>query len=510
MPAAETPRGSTEQAATFARQEDVPTLAVEPAGASPLASAPAVSPRSLAARRFGDYELLGEVARGGMGVVYKARQVSLDRIVAVKMVLAGQLAGEQDIRRFRAEAEAAARLDHPGIVPIYEVGECDGQHFFSMVYVPGESLAERLVRGPLPERDAADLVRQTSLAVQYAHERGVIHRDLKPGNILLDEVGRPRLTDFGLSKRLDRDQQLTATGQALGTPSFMPPEQADAKNSPLGPAADVYSLGAVLYALVTGRPPFLCVNPLDTIMQVLETEPARPRQLNKAIHQDLEAICLKCLQKNPAARYASARELAQDLARFLAGEPVAALRSTAFTRAWQLMFRETRHVDVLAQWGRVWLCHAVQVFVLFLTTNILTSLSVREIWPYAVLWSVGLVSLAVPPYLFRFRSGLGITPIEFQVAQVWGLFTVGAALTGPLVYVMQLDIQVLLPIVVLECGLAFGAMAAILRGSFYVLALECAALSFVIALQPDIGPALFGLAFALGMFYPAWKYAKRA
>lgn len=508
MPAAEYPPGSPDPA-THDRQGEIPTLAVpsRPSGPS-AAPEPSFKEAVTGLRRFGDYELIGEIARGGMGVVYKARQVSLDRMVAVKMVLAGQLAGGDEILRFRAEAEAAASLDHPSIVPIYEVGECEGQQFYSMGYVPGESLAARLVRGPLPQREAAELVRQTALAVEFAHERGILHRDLKPGNILLNAAGQPRLTDFGLSKRLDRDQHLTATGQALGTPSFMPPEQAEGKSGQLGPAADVYSLGAVLYALLTGRPPFLCNNPLDTILQVLEEEPARPRQLNPAIDQDLEAICLKCLQKNPTARYGSARELAQDLARYLGGEPVEALRSTALTRAWRLLFRETRHVDVLALWGKVWLCHAVQIFLLFLATNILTSLAIREIWPYAALWGVGLLSLAVPPYLFRFRSRLGIAPIEWQIAQVWGLFALGAALSGLLIYLMGLDIQVLLPIAILECGLAFGCMAAILRGSFYFLALECAALSFVVALWPDIGPALFGLAFALGMFYPAWRYAK--
>lgn len=510
---AEIPRTSPDQA-TFDLQANEPTLAVPSRAEIPVGSGepPVLVPdaSTVGTRRFGDYELLGEIARGGMGVVYKARQISLDRTVAVKMVLAGELAGGEDIRRFRAEAESAASLDHPSIVPIYEVGECQGQHFFSMGYVAGESLAARLIRGPLPEREAADLVRKTALAVQFAHERGILHRDLKPGNILLDAAGEPRLTDFGLSKRLDRDQQLTATGQTLGTPSFMPPEQAEGKNNELGPAADVYSLGAVLYALLTGRPPFLCGNPLETIRQVLESEPARPRQLNPALHQDLEAICLKCLQKNPAARYASARELAEDLARFLGGEPALALRSTTLTRAWNLVFRETRHVEVLALWGRVWMWHAVQAFVLFLTTNILMSFSIHSPLPYAALWSVGLLSFAIPTYLFRVRSGLGITPIEWQIAQVWGLFGLSASLSGLLVVLMGLDVLTLLPIVVLECGFAFGCMAAILRGSFYFLALECAVLSLVIALRPDIGPALFGLAFALGLFYPAWKYAKRA
>jgi serine/threonine-protein kinase len=464
---------------------------------------------AVARRRCGDFELLEEIARGGMGVVYRARQVSLNRIVAVKLILAGQLAEAADVRRFQAEAQAAASLDHPNIVPIYEFGEFQGQHYFAMGYVEGESLAARLSRGPLPQREAAELVRLAALAVEYAHRRGLIHRDLKPGNILLDAAGQPRVTDFGLSKRLDRESSLTGTGQIVGTPSFMPPEQAEAKHHELGPAADVYSLGAVLYNLLTGRPPFLCDNPIDTLWQVIDEEPARPRQMNPAIHPDLEAICLKCLQKSPTARYASAKDLAEDLARFASGEPVAAARSTALSRAWNLVFRETRHVEVLALWGRVWLCHAVQIFLLFLLTNILIWLGVGGIWPYAALWSAGLASLAVPPWLFRFRSGLGITPLEWQIGQVWGLFAAGAVLTGLLVYFMRLDVLTLLPLVVLECGLAFGCMAAILRGSFYALAVECAVLAFVIALWPNFGPVLFGTAFALGMFYPAWRFSHK-
>ncbi len=233
-----------------------------------------------ATRAFGDYELLAEIARGGMGVVYKARQTRLNRTVAVKMILAGELADQDDVRRFLSEAEAAAGLDHPGIVPVYESGEINGQHFFSMGFVDGQSLAALLTQGPLPPRQAAELLAQVADAVDYAHERGVIHRDLKPGNILLDQEGHPRVTDFGLAKRVAGDSNLTRTGQALGTPSYMPPEQASGKLDAIRPAADIYALGAVLYATITGRPPFQAATALDTILQVLEQEPVAPRQLN--------------------------------------------------------------------------------------------------------------------------------------------------------------------------------------------------------------------------------------
>jgi eukaryotic-like serine/threonine-protein kinase len=296
---------------------------------------------------FGEYELLDEIARGGMGVVYRAMQSRLNRIVAVKMILTGQLAGDDEVRRFHAEAEAAANLDHPGIVPIYEIGEHDGQHYFSMAYVPGESLAATLRDGPLDPNEAARLLHLVSEAVAFAHQNGVIHRDLKPANVLLEDVSsdtddvpgiatanvRPRITDFGLAKRTHEDQGLTLTGQILGTPSFMAPEQASGQGDEVGPAADVYSLGAVLYSTLTGRPPFQAASLAATLRQVLEFEPLAPRQMNPAVPRDLETICLKCLQKDPARRYESATELALDLRRFQNGEPIRARRVGPVERA---------------------------------------------------------------------------------------------------------------------------------------------------------------------------------
>jgi predicted Ser/Thr protein kinase len=220
-------------------------------------------------RYFGDYELLRELARGGMGVVFQARQVSLNRPVALKMILAGQLADEAAVRRFYIEAEAAANLDHPGIVPIYEVGQHEGQHYFSMGFVEGQSLAQKLANGPLPPREAAALMVKVCAAIEYAHQRGVIHRDLKPANILLDRGGNPRVTDFGLARKLECDSGLTGSGQIMGTPSYMPPEQAGGRRGEIGPAADVYALGATLYALVTGRPPFQAATAMDTVLMLL-------------------------------------------------------------------------------------------------------------------------------------------------------------------------------------------------------------------------------------------------
>ncbi|HEV3021586.1 MAG TPA: bifunctional serine/threonine-protein kinase/formylglycine-generating enzyme family protein, partial [Pirellulales bacterium] len=249
------------------------------------------------------------------------------------MILAGQLASAEDVKRFRTEAEAAAQLDHPNIVSIFEVGKHEEQHYFSMSYVEGQSLAKRVVEGPLPPREAAVLLRQVAEAVDYAHQRGVIHRDLKPGNILLDRQGQPRVTDFGLAKRMEADSNLTGTGQILGTPSYMPPEQAAARLDQIAAVSDVYSLGAVLYCLLIGRPPFQAASPLETLLQVLEQEPVGPRSLNARLPRDLETICLKCLRKEPGKRYATAAGLAADLGRFLDGEPIRARRISTGERA---------------------------------------------------------------------------------------------------------------------------------------------------------------------------------
>jgi len=286
-------------------------------------------------RYFGDYEIIRELARGGMGVVFQARQISLNRPVALKMILAGQLANETDVRRFYTEAEAAANLDHPGIVPIFEVGQHEGQHYFSMGFVEGQSLAQRLAQGPLPAREAAELIRRVSEAIEYAHQRGVVHRDLKPGNVLLDVSGNPRITDFGLAKKVQGDSGLTGSGQIMGTPSYMPPEQAGGKRGEVGPAADVYALGATLYALVTGRPPFQAATAMDTVIQVISDEPVPPRRLNASVPRDLETISLKCLEKEPGKRYASAAALAEDLRRYLVGEPIAARPVGPAERAWR-------------------------------------------------------------------------------------------------------------------------------------------------------------------------------
>src|SRR5713101_3177498 len=281
---------------------------------------------------FGDYELLEQIGRGGQGVVFRARQKSLNRTVALKVISLGQWASEAHVKRFRREAEAAARLEHPCIVPIYEVGERDGSCYFSMKFVEGGQLDEVIRREPMPPRRAAKLIAKVARSVHYAHEHGILHRDIKPGNILLDEKGEPHLTDFGLARLVESESTVTRTMEVLGTPSYMAPEQAEGENEAVNSATDVYGLGAVLYQLLTGQPPFAGGTTYETIKLLLDTEPRQPRLLNPKIDRDLSTICLKCLEKHQQRRYPSALALAEDLERWLKHEPIQARRTGIFAR----------------------------------------------------------------------------------------------------------------------------------------------------------------------------------
>jgi WD40 repeat protein len=304
-------------------------------------------PAAVPVKQLGDYELIAEIARGGMGVIFQARHVRLHRVVALKMILGGQLARPDDLQRFHTEAEAAAQLQHPGIVALYEVGAHDGQPYFSMEYVQGTSLAQRAAAGPVPSRPAARYLELTARAVHYAHTRGILHRDLKPANVLVDEQDHPKVTDFGLAKLFLTDSGQTRTGAVIGTPSYMAPEQAAARKD-LGPECDVYSLGAILYELLTGRPPFRGETALATLSLVAEQDPVPPRLLNPKVDIDLETICLKCLEKEPARRYRSAQALAEDLRRYQDGEPITARRLGAFGRGVKWCRRKPAAAALLA------------------------------------------------------------------------------------------------------------------------------------------------------------------
>jgi serine/threonine protein kinase len=328
-------------------------------------------------RTFGDYELLEEIARGGMGIVFKARQRRLDRIVVVKLILAGEFANKEQALRFRVEAETAARLQHPNIVRIHETGEQDGQPYFSMDYVEGGNLAALVREKPIPAKCAARYVKTIAEAIQYAHEQGILHRDLKPSNVLIDQAGQPHVTDFGLAKRMQQESFLTVTGDVMGSPNFMPPEQAgygsrseqaqpeprEGRNRTLGGTqplvtsatktragrySDVYGLGAILFYLVTGRPPFVAGNVVETLHHVLNTEPVSPRLLNPSVPQDIATICLKCLEKEPAKRFQTAQQLADELSRFLNDEPIHARPTSRLEQVWRWCRRKPALASVLA------------------------------------------------------------------------------------------------------------------------------------------------------------------
>lgn len=302
---------------------------------SQMASTAVSLPAGEKLKYFGNYEIINEIARGGMGVVYRARQTTLGRTVALKMILSGQLAGEHEVARFRSEAEAAANLDHPAIVAIYEVGQHDDHHYFSMALVDGPSLSQRLREGPMENLAAAGLMVKIADAVGYANDRGVIHRDLKPGNILLDAAGDPHVTDFGLAKRLEANTELTHSGEVLGTPAYMPPEQARGDLTAIGPHSDVYALGAILYAMLSGRPPHSAPSMVETLRQVIEVDAISVRTLSPTVPKDLETICAKCLAKEPSKRYATAADLRDELQRFIAGEPILARPVSRLERGWR-------------------------------------------------------------------------------------------------------------------------------------------------------------------------------
>lgn len=273
-------------------------------------------------RFLGDYEILEEIDRGGMGVVYKARHQKLNRIVALKLIRSGQLASEEEVGRFMSEAEAAAALTHPGIVPIYEVGQLNGLVFYTMAYIEGQSLAAMVADGAIDPNEAVRITYKLCSAVEFAHNSGVYHRDLKPANVLINDSGQPVIIDFGLAKVVHNDQSLTATGQILGTPAYMAPEHASGKVKGIGPAADVYALGAILYCLCAGQPAFSGPTPFDVLLQVLDRRPPRPSKLNKKVSQQIDVACLRSLEKQPELRYQSASELAADLQHILTGEPI--------------------------------------------------------------------------------------------------------------------------------------------------------------------------------------------
>ncbi len=472
----------------------------------------------------GDYELQEELGRGGMGVVYRCYQTSLQRTVALKMIPNAAFAASQDLARLRAEALAAARLSHPNIVPVYEVGEHNGQPWFSMQYIEGVTLSQRLMNGPMSPREAVAMLVLIVDAIGAAHRAGVLHRDLKPSNILIAANGIPYVTDFGLAKRVNVKDvstgggisselaSLTQSGAILGTPAWMSPEQAAGQTESIDVATDIYSLGAVLFAMLTGRPPFQAASPLDTVLMVLEQDPPNIRILNRAVDSDLEMIVLKCLQKPQDLRYPSTVALAADMRAWLNNEPVSA-RSSTVAQVMNRLFRESHHAAILQNWGLLWMWHSLVVLLLCLITNFMQFQGVTSRWPFVGLWVIGLGLWAAIFWNLRHRSG-PITAVERQIAHVWAGSMIASSMLFWVESIMHRPVLEFSPVLGAIAGMVFLVKAGILSGSFYIQSAMMFATSLVMAAVeysdlPDFSVSLFGIMSALTFFTPGLKYYRQ-
>ncbi len=474
---------------------------------------------------IGEYELRAELGRGGMGVVYRAFQASLQRTVALKMIPNAAFAASQDLARLRAEALAAARLSHPNIVPVYEVGEHNGQPWFSMQFIEGTTLSKKLMNGPMKPREAVALLVPVVEAIGAAHRAGVLHRDLKPSNILIATDGTPFVTDFGLAKRVNVEEEsmasggmgsdianLTLSGAILGTPAWMSPEQAAGQTDSIDVATDVYSLGAVLFAMLTGRPPFQAASPLDTVLMVIEQDPPNIRMLNRAVDSDLEMVVMKCLQKPQDLRYSSAGALADDLRAWLNNEPVSA-RSSTIAQVMTRLFRESHHAAILQNWGLLWMWHSLVVLMLCLITNFMQFQGVTERWPFVGLWVVGLGLWAAIFWNLRHRAG-PITAVERQIAHVWGGSMIASSMLFWVESIMHRPVLEFSPVLGAIAGMVFLAKAGILSGSFYIQSAMMFATGLVMAAVehsdlPNFSVSLFGVMSALTFFLPGLKYYRQ-
>jgi serine/threonine-protein kinase len=532
-PAADAPRPSP----------DVPTVLMPgPEGPHTQPQPPAASPE--APPRVPGYDILGELGRGGMGVVYKARQVALNRVVALKVILAGCHAGKEDLARFRLEAESVARLQHPGIVQVYDVGVHNGTPYLSLEFCGGGSLAARLTGTPLPPDEAAELVETVARAVHCAHEAGIVHRDLKPANVLLtfsrrSESGAgatpqpappserrlngatPKITDFGLAKVLDActtavsaggsAPALTETGIVLGTPGYMAPEQASGHNKEVGAAADIYGLGAILYECITGRPPFVAATQFDTVLQVLHNEPLPPRMLNRRLDADLEKITLKCLQKKPQDRYGSAEALADDLRRYRQGEPVTARSANLFERL-QRELAHSQHDTFLRPWGVGLMLLGLLIFLAHLATSLL----LWAHWPRLVsFWAPRCVLLAlVVPLFLRFRPSASVWPTNAVERLIWAVW-VGYLLTFLslfwVMHVLNHDHLHIYGVATAVGGLAWFVMGGHVWGGCYVIGLAFLLVAPAMALLAGSpwSPFCFGLLWSAALLVLGRRYWKR-
>jgi len=455
---------------------------------------------------FPGYEVLEELGRGGMGVVYRARQLSLNRIVAVK-VLAGR-GGAAELDRFRVEAEAVGQLQHANIVQVYEVGVADGTPFYTLEYCPNGNLSRRIAGKPMPAREAAELIRELAVAMETVHRAGIVHRDLKPANVLMAADGRAKVTDFGIAKTAS-DTSQTQTGAILGTPSYMAPEQAEGLAKDVGPTADVYSLGAILYECLTGRPPFVGATPMETMRQVLEQEPLPVRLLNPAADQELEKIALKCLEKDPAQRYESAAALAEDLRRHLDGEPITA-RSVNLIERLQRELNRSQHDAKMRPWGAGLMGLGGVVFVTHAATSLLLAAAVAEpvaFWgPRAALF----VLLGVWLRYFGFGNGLlPSNPLERQLWATWLGYLVGFVAMFWVMEAMGHGHLSLYGAAMVLGGAAWFTMGGCIWGGCYVIGLAFMAAAPAMTWLNDTpwGPGAFGAAWGVTLVGLGGRYA---
>ena len=456
---------------------------------------------------LGKYVLEEEIGRGGMGIVYRATRKSDQNQIAIKMILRGDFASAVERERFQAEAEAAARLTHKNIAPIYEIGEHEGLAFFCMKLIDGGTLTEKLASGPLRARTAGTIMADLSDAVSYAHSQGVLHRDLKPSNILLDSDGHAYVVDFGLAKQNSSRASLTRSGAILGTPAYMSPEQAAGAKGEVGDVSDVYSLGAILYHMLTGRPPFLGASPVDTLMMVMEQDPIMPRVLNRRVDRRLEMIALRCLQKPQDLRYGSAADLKQDLKAYLNDESISA-REGRFMQVIGNVFRETHHAQVLENWGVIWMWHSLVLLIASLATNMLALFGDDNRIHYWLLWTFGLGAWAVVFWFVRRTMG-PVTFVERQIAHVWAAAMGCVAFLFPLEAALGLEVLSLAPLLGVVAAMVFLAKAGILSGTFYIQAVIMFGTAILMARFPQYAMTLFGFASAACFFAAGWKYSRR-
>lgn len=467
----------------------------------------AIAPRMELPCQFGDYLLQAEIGRGGMGIVYRAQRLSDGEPVAIKMILKGDFATESERRRFDSEAFAAARLNHPNIIPIYEIGDHEGREFFCMKLIQGQSLAERLARGPMPAHRAARVMASVSNAMHYAHEQGILHRDLKPSNIMLDDEGKAYIADFGLAKENRQHVSLTRSGAVLGTPSYMSPEQAAGNRGQVGVASDVYSLGAVLYHMLTGHPPFLGSSPVETVLMVLEQDPVAPRVLNRRADRRLEMVAMCCLQKPQDLRYATAGALAKDVEAFLRNESVVASEGR-FGQIIGNVFRETHHAVILENWGLLWMWHSLVLLVASIATNVLYLIGDVDRIHYWLMWTVGLGAWAVVFWVVRRRMG-PVTFVERQIAHVWAAAMACVAFLFPLEAILGIKLLSLAPMLGIVTSMVFLIKAGTLSGTFYIQSAVMFLTAIVMAFVPDYSLTIFGFSSAACFFFSGLKYYRR-